>query len=79
MPKHKDPVVEEMKERSRQTQEQRRAETDCLRGAHATERDESKREEREIRFDFVGVEKPESLASFQTAFHFPTSASVQHR
>jgi bleomycin hydrolase len=66
VPKQRDPVVEEMKERNRRTQEQRRAETDRIRDAQA-----AKPEEREIRFDFAGVEKPQSLAAFQTAFHFP--------
>jgi len=71
VPKHRDPVIEEMKERNRQAQEQRRAETEHLRNAQGAKREVSKRQEREVRFDFVGIEKPHSLASFQTVFHFP--------
>jgi bleomycin hydrolase len=66
VPQYEDPVIAEMQKERRQRQAEQRSETRRIRDAQAPER-----VERELRFDFAGVQKPESLDAFRTAFHFP--------
>ncbi len=67
-PKHEDPALEEMRERNRLAEEDRRAEAKAI--LDEQERRKSQREELEIRFDFNGVLKPSSPDAFQSVFHF---------
>jgi bleomycin hydrolase len=71
VPKHGEPVIEEMQEENKQARQARDAETRRIREAQEEMRAKRAGEQREIRFDFTGVRKPESLDVFQTAFHFP--------
>jgi bleomycin hydrolase len=70
VPKYKDPALEEMRERDRAQAEERRAETRRIREAQEELKSRDDAEEREIRFDFTGVEKPESPDVFESVFHF---------
>jgi bleomycin hydrolase len=69
--KQRDPVIAEMEEKNRRVREEQRAETQRIRNAQAEAQEKEKSEEKELRFDFAGIRKPESLDAFQTAFHFP--------
>lgn len=70
VPKRQDPALEEMKERDRLEAENRSAETQRIRDAQEELRKKREAEERELRFDFSGVEKPPSPEAFQSVFHF---------
>jgi hypothetical protein len=70
VPKRPDPAFQEMKERDRLAADERRAETQKIRDAHAELAKKREAEERELRFDFTGVEKPTSPDVFQSVFHF---------
>jgi bleomycin hydrolase len=70
VPKYRDPVLEEMRERDRLQAEERRAETKKIREAQRELKRKHEAEERQIRFDFTGVEKPASPEVFESVFHF---------
>jgi len=70
VPKHKDPVIEEMKEKNEQAKKKRQAGTERIRHAQQERKKKEKEDEREIRFDFAGVQKPASPEVFQKVFYF---------
>ena len=71
VPKQRDPVIEGMEEKNRRVREEQLAETQRIRDAQTEAKEQKKSEEKELRFDFAKIRKPESLDAFQTAFHFP--------
>lgn len=68
--KHKDPVVEKMKGKNKNFENERQEVTDSIRNAQSVSKEEEEQDEREIRFDFTGIQKPASPDVFQSAFHF---------
>lgn len=71
VPKHGDPVIEDMEAKNQRVGDAQLAETQRIRDAQAQAEEEKASGEQELRFDFSNVRKPQSLDSFQTAFHFP--------
>jgi bleomycin hydrolase len=70
VPKYKDPVIEQMKKENEQAKKERQEETQRIRDAQKEENDKKEAEEKELSFDFVGVEKPASPDAFDSVFHF---------
>jgi len=70
VPKYRDPVLEEMKEKNAEAEKERHAETERIRDGQEETRKEKKEREKQIRFDFAGVEKPASPGVFKQHFHF---------
>jgi len=70
VPRYRDPVLEEMKEKNEQAEKERQAETQKIRNAQEKSKEKKKQEEKRIRFDFKGVQKPASPQVFQSVFHF---------
>jgi len=69
--KHRDPVLEEMREAREKAREAAEEMTAAIRKSHK-ERDEADREqELSLTFDFEGVQVPRSPSVFSPAFHHP--------
>ncbi len=71
VPKHTDPVLEQIREKNKQSKESLMAETKKIRDAQQEAKEQKKKEEKEIRLDFSSIQKPRSPEIFQTVFHFP--------
>jgi len=70
VPLYRDPVLEEMRGKAREAAELRQAVTDSIREVQSGYKEKKRKEEKRIRFDFTGIEKPASPAVFESAFHF---------
>ena len=70
VPKYRNPVTQEMREKNKQAKKEREAETEKIRNAQEESKEQKEKEEKEIRFDFTGVQKPASPDVFQKAFYF---------
>lgn len=70
VPKYRDPVLEEMKEKNKKAREERDAETRRIRDVQEEKKEMKKEEAKRIRFDFTNVEKPASPDVFKQTFHF---------
>lgn len=68
--KHKDPVIEQMREENEGAQEERQAETQRIRDAQSERRKKDKEDQKTLTFDFEGVQKPASPDVFQKVYHF---------
>jgi bleomycin hydrolase len=70
VPKYKDPVIKEMIEKNKKFKNERQAVTDSIQNVQRMAKEKKEQEERNISFDFAGVQKPASPDVFQSAFHF---------
>ena len=70
VPKYRDPVLEEMKDKNKQAKKERQEETQRIRDAQSELKEKEKGEEKRLRFDFTNVEKPASPEAFESVFHF---------
>ena len=70
VPRYRDPVLEEMKEKNTKAKGEREAETRRIRDAQAEAKKAKREAEQQIRFDFTGIRKPESPDAFEQVFHF---------
>jgi len=64
------PVIEEMKANNRLAKKAREAETQRIRDGQADREKRESQEEKDLRCDFTGIEKPASPDVFQSVFHF---------
>lgn len=69
--KHRDPVLEEMRETSEAAQEAADEVTAEIRKTQKARDEREREEEKELTFEFEGVEVPESPDAFESPFHFP--------
>ena len=70
VPEHKNPVLEEMIENNKTIENEMQEVTDSIRDVQSEAKEKEEQEEREIRFDFTGIQKPGSPDEFKNIFHF---------
>ncbi|MFB0517406.1 MAG: C1 family peptidase [Candidatus Neomarinimicrobiota bacterium] len=69
VPRYRDPVLEEMKAKNEQAAKERQAQTQRIRDTQEESKEKKKKQERQLRFDFAGIQKPASPDVFQSVYH----------
>ncbi|UCD37869.1 MAG: peptidase C1 [Fidelibacterota bacterium] len=70
VPKYRDPVLEEMRTGKERANNRQQAQTQKIRDRQERSQAKEEQAEKRIRFDFTGVQKPDSPQAFESVFHF---------
>ncbi len=76
-PRHEDPVLKQMEERTKEQAKQENEATTNIREAQKAKKEAERKNAQVLRFDVSKLEKPASPAAFTSAFHFPPVAQYQ--